>query len=118
MRTAGSPLSSHERSHLAALVVEQRELQPVGAPQPEGDAGAPLRTAAHGREDLVHRRAGDGRLLHLQPLGDSERHRRADQQRKGDEERGVAPHGARILILGPNGRVQGQSLRHLSDCPL
>ena len=102
MGTAGSPLSSHDRPHLAPLVVEQRELQPVGTPQPKGDARAPLRTAAHGREDLVHRRPGDRRLLHLQPLGDSERHRRADQQRKGDEERGVAPHGARILIR--NGR--------------
>ena len=97
MRAAGGALSGHERSHVIALVVQQRELQAVGAPQPEGDARAPLRTLAYGREDLVHRCPGDGRLLHLQPLGDSERHRRADQQRKGDEERGVAPHGTRIL---------------------
>ena len=59
LRAACSAFAVDEGSYLATLVVEQRELEPVGPPQPERDRRPPLRAVADRREHLVHRRPGD-----------------------------------------------------------
>ena len=102
LRIALPPL---DRPHDLAAV-DDRDVEPVGLAQLEGDPRRLLRAIADGREHGLHARAEDRALLQLQSLG--ERERRGGGREQGDHQhrRGDTSHWRGILVFAAWRAVQ------------
>jgi hypothetical protein len=74
-----------ERANDLSLVVDDRQRQRVGSPEPEGDLRGLLRAVAGGREGTADLRAGNRVRLELQILGDDERDRGSREQKEDQQ---------------------------------
>jgi hypothetical protein len=82
VRAGTKPRLVEERANDLSLVVDDRQRQRVGSPEPERDLRRALRAVAGGRERTADLRAGDRVRLELQILRDDERDRRGGEQQE------------------------------------
>ena len=105
-RPAGSRQLLHERADRAAVPIQDVERHGLAAPQHDRDDRDVARALAHGREDAIDARPGDGAPLELQPLGDRERGGRRSEKREDEQELRPPRHRAEVTAALARARAR------------